>query len=307
MDAEVIATFGRHLLLRTGDGVLRKARPQGRQLEIACGDRVEYTEQAGEPLVIAVHPRQSFLRRSSLRAQSELLAANLTQLVVVVAPLPQPDFFIVDRFLCAAECAGLRSLIVYNKVELADLEVMQEALAPYEKLSYPICRISAAEAAGAPDALGPLRAVLRDQTSVLVGQSGVGKSSLTRLLTSDPADIAIGALIKQEEGRHTTTASRLFECEGAGRIIDSPGVRDFAPAIDDLERTTLGFREVAQLAPQCRFLDCGHMQEPGCAVRDAVETGAVDARRYESYRRLRRLYDQLWKKRPESERAARRR
>lgn len=306
MDAEVIATFGRHLLLRTGDGALRKARPQGRQLEIACGDRVEYTEKAGEALVVAVLPRQSFLRRSSLRAQSEILAANLTQLVIVVAPLPRPDFFVVDRFLCAAECAGLRSLIVYNKQELADVEVMQEALAPYEKLGYSVCRLSAAEAADAPHALDPLRTALRGQTSMLVGQSGVGKSSLTRLLTSDPAEIAIGALIKDEEGRHTTTASRLFECEGAGRIVDSPGVRDFAPAIDDLEPTTLGFREVAQFAPQCRFLDCGHMQEPGCAVQAAVETGAMDERRYESYRRLRRLYDQLWKKRPESERAARR-
>lgn len=306
MDAEVIATFGRHLLLRTGDGALRKARPQGRQLEIACGDRVEYTEKAGEALVVAVLPRQSFLRRSSLRAQSEILAANLTQLVIVVAPLPRPDFFVVDRFLCAAECAGLRSLIVYNKQELADVEVMQEALAPYEKLGYSVCRLSAAEAADTPYALDPLRTALRGHTSMLVGQSGVGKSSLTRLLTSDPAEIAIGALIKDEEGRHTTTASRLFECEGAGRIVDSPGVRDFAPAIDDLEPTTLGFREVAQLAPQCRFLDCGHMQEPGCAVQAAVETGAMDERRYESYRRLRRLYDQLWKRRPESERAARR-
>jgi ribosome biogenesis GTPase len=306
MDAEVIATFGRHLLLRTGDGALRKARPQGRQLEIACGDRVEYTEKAGEALVVAVLPRQSFLRRSSLRAQSEILAANLTQLVIVVAPLPRPDFFVVDRFLCAAECAGLRSLIVYNKQELADVEVMQEALAPYEKLGYSVCRLSAAEAADTPHALDPLRTALRGHTSMLVGQSGVGKSSLTRLLTSDPAEIAIGALIKDEEGRHTTTASRLFECEGAGRIVDSPGVRDFAPAIDDLEPTTLGFREVAQFAPQCRFLDCGHMQEPGCAVQAAVETGAMDERRYESYRRLRRLYDQLWKKRPESERAARR-
>jgi ribosome biogenesis GTPase len=155
-------------------------------------------------------------------------------------------------------------------------------------------------------ALDSLRAALRDHTTILVGQSGVGKSSLTRLLTSDPAQIAVGELIKEEEGRHTTTAARLFDCDGGGRIVDSPGVRDFAPAIDDLEPATLGFREIAQRAPQCRFLDCSHMQEPSCAVRTAVETGAVDARRYESYRRLRRLYDRLWEKRPAGERASRR-
>jgi ribosome biogenesis GTPase len=126
-----------------------------------------------------------------------------------------------------------------------------------------------------------------------VGQSGVGKSSLTRLLTEDSHDIAIGGLMREEEGRHTTTASRLYECTGGGRIIDSPGVRDFAPAIEDLEGSALGFREVEALASHCRFQDCRHMQEPGCAVRAAVEASTMDARRYESYRRMRRLYEQL--------------
>jgi ribosome biogenesis GTPase len=306
VSAEVIATFGRHLLLRTADGAVRMARPQGRHLEIACGDRVECEQNAGEWLATSVCPRQTQLRRSSLRARSEVLAANLTQLAVVLAPLPEPDPFVIDRFVCAAECAGLHVLIVHNKQELADQQSMRIALAPYEALSYAVCGVSAVEAAHSPAALDPLRAALRGHTTIFVGQSGVGKSSLTRLLTSDPAEIAIGALIKQEEGRHTTTAARLFDCDGGGRIIDSPGVRDFAPAIDDLEPKTLGFREIAQRASQCRFLDCSHLQEPGCAVRAAVENGSMDARRYESYRRLRRLYDQLWKKRPEAQRAARR-
>ncbi len=112
--------------------------------------------------------------------------------------------------------------------------------------------------------------------------------------------------MRDEEGRHTTTASRLYECAGGGRVIDSPGVRDFAPAIEDLDPATLGFREVAQLAPGCRFNDCRHMQEPGCAIRGAVEAGAMGERRYESYRRLRRLFEQLWGQRTERERAARR-
>ncbi len=153
----------------------------------------------------------------------------------------------------------------------------------------------------------PLQLALRGHTTILVGQSGVGKSSLTRLVTDEAIDIAIGELMREEEGRHTTTASRLYDCRGGGRIIDSPGVRDFAPAIEDLEPATLGFREVAQLAPQCRFLDCRHMQEPGCAVRArGGRSGAMDARRYESYRRLRRLYEQLWEQRTERERATRR-
>jgi ribosome biogenesis GTPase len=99
--------------------------------------------------------------------------------------------------------------------------------------------------------------------------------------------------MREEEGRHTTTVSRLYDLPGGGKLIDSPGVRDFAPAVDHLDPRHLGFLEVARLAPGCRFLDCRHMREPGCAVRQGVESGSMDARRYESYRRLRRLAEEL--------------
>lgn len=303
MSVEVIATFGRHLLLRDAAGTTHMARPHGRSHEIVCGDRVRCEQVGNETVVVEVLDRDTVLRRTSLRARSEPMAANLTQLAIVVAPQPEPDLFVVDRFISAAECAGLAVLIVCNKSELPGHAVLREMLQPYAALGYAVCDASAGAAAAT---LAPLRAALAGHTTVFAGQSGVGKSSLTRRLTDDPAEIAIGALIRDEEGRHTTTASRLYACDGA-RIIDSPGVRDFAPAIDDLEPSTLGFREVAALAPGCRFLDCSHLQEPDCAVRAAVATGTMDSRRYESYRRLRRLYDQLWEKRPAAQRAARRR
>lgn len=306
MKAEVIATFGRHLLLRDASGATVMARPQGRSHEIVCGDRVHCESPGNETVVVAVLPRDTVLRRTSLRARSEAMAANLTQLAIVVAPQPAPDLFVVDRFISAAECAGLAVLIVCNKRDLPEHAALRQLLQPYAALGYALCEISAARAEADGASLAPLRAALAGHTTVFAGQSGVGKSSLTRRLTADPAEIAIGELIKDEEGRHTTTASRLYDVEG-GRIIDSPGVRDFAPAIDDLDPATLGFREVAGLARDCRFLDCRHLQEPHCAVRAAVESGRMDARRYESYRRLRRLYDQLWEKRPAAERAARRR
>jgi ribosome biogenesis GTPase / thiamine phosphate phosphatase len=302
--AEVIATYGRHLLLRDVTGAHRKARPVGRQLEIVCGDRVQYRVDGEELLVESILPRTSFLRRSTLRGRSEPLAANLSQLAVIVAPVPAPDLFLVDRYLCAAASAPMHAVIVLNKCDLADAAAIRQGLEQYVALGYQVLQVSASK--DAPANLAPLHAALRDQTTIMVGQSGVGKSSLTRLCTSDAADIAIGGLMREEEGRHTTTASRLYDCDSGGRIIDSPGVRDFAPAIDDLERTTLGFREVAALASQCRFLDCTHMQEPQCAVRAGVDAGTVEPRRYESYRRLRRLFDDLWQKRPERERAARR-
>jgi ribosome biogenesis GTPase len=302
--AEVIATYGRHLLLRDAAGTQRMARPVGRQLEIVCGDRVECRVEGEGLLVESILARDSFLRRSTLKGRSEPLAANLSQLAVIVAPVPAPDLFLVDRYLCAAACAPMHAVIVLNKCDLEEAAAVGHDLDQYAALGYEVLQVSATGHALAN--LAPLRNSLRDQTTIMVGQSGVGKSSLTRLCTSDTSDIIIGGLMREEEGRHTTTASRLYDCDDGGRIIDSPGVRDFAPAIDDLERSTLGFREVAKLSPQCRFLDCSHMKEPHCAVRAAVDERSMEPRRYESYRRLRRLYDELWEKRPERERAARR-
>ncbi len=303
VNAEVIASFGRHLLLRDATGQVHKARPMGRSLDIVCGDLVLCADGKGsEVLVQSVLPRRTRLRRSSLRGRSETLAANLTQLAVVVAPLAEPDLFMVDRYISAAECAGLQALIILNKDDLPVPAALATGLDQYKQLGYPVQSVSTHLNLQLPESLG---AALRGHTTVLAGQSGVGKSSLTRLLTADAEPIAIGELLRDEEGRHTTTASRLYECRDGGRVIDSPGVRDFAPAIDDLEATALGFREVALLAPGCHFQDCRHLQEPRCAVRDAVAAGTMDARRYESYRRLRRLHEQLWEQRTPGERARR--
>jgi ribosome biogenesis GTPase len=290
LNAEVIATYGRHLLVRDAQGNVQGARPIGRALGIVCGDRVRCESQAGELLVAEVLPRASLLRRSSLRGDGEPVAANITQLAVVVAPLPATDLFMLDRYLCAAECRGLAALVVINKDDLPGFAALCESLEAFVALGYRLLPVNAGNGAAG---VGALREALPGHTTILVGQSGVGKSSLTRLLTDDSHDITIGGLVRDEEGRHTTTASRLYDCAGGGRIIDSPGVRDFAPAIEDLDPAALGFREVARLAGGCRFQDCRHMQEPACAVREAVASGAMDARRYESYRRLRRLYEQL--------------
>jgi ribosome biogenesis GTPase / thiamine phosphate phosphatase len=287
--ARVTVTHRRLLQVRAEDGREAVARPARRELSIVCGDFVhcELDARHGELNVVAVEPRSSALYRANARGGSELIAANLSLLLVVVAPLPQPDFFVVDRYLCAAQCAGLAAAVMLNKSELAIDAGIEQELANYRAAGYLCLRVSALQQA----AMDELSALLLQQTAMLVGQSGVGKSSLLRQLVPGSA-APIGELIRDDEGRHTTTATRLYEVAGGGQIIDSPGVRDFAPAIDRLNGSDLGFREIEALAPRCRFADCRHLREPDCAVRTAIGAGFSE-RRYESYRRLRRLYERL--------------
>lgn len=289
-DADVIAAFGRHLIVRAADARELQARPAGRRLSIVCGDRVrcERDRAHDEVLAVEVLRRTTLLARANLRGESEPVVANITQLVVVIAPLPQPDFFIVDRYLCAATAAGITGSIAVNKSDLEANKVDADELAAYTAAGYRHISCSANSGAG----LESLRALLAGAVSVLVGQSGVGKSSMVSALLPQVA-ISTGELVRDEEGRHTTTASRAYPLPSGGTLIDSPGVRDFAPAIEQLDAQTLGFPEVDQLAAGCRFQDCRHLQEPACAVIAAVEAGGFSARRYESYRRLRRRYNDL--------------
>ena len=293
-EAQVVATYGRQLRVRDGTGAEHAARPpgrvQGRALEIVCGDRVRCRPDAlhNELHVTALLPRDTALHRSNLRGTAEPVVANITRLLVVLAPRPQPDLFVVDRYLAAAGSAGIEAALVLNKSDLGMETQLAEELAALERLGYACVACCARESGG----LRALENLCTRGTAALVGQSGVGKSSILRGLLPG-ADVAIGELLRNEEGRHTTTAARMFDLAGGGRLIDSPGVRDFAPAIDRLEPRSLGFREVEGRAAQCRFADCRHMREPGCAVRAASESGLIQARRYESYRRLRRLFEEL--------------
>ena len=290
-EARVIAAFGRHLLVRSTAGVQLRARPFGRALTIVCGDQVRCLVGAHheEVHVTEVLPRRTALYRSSLRGAAEPVVANLTHLLVVLAPLPVPDFFVIDRYLAAASAGGIAATLVVNKSDLGADAALAAELATYAAIGYGAVSASAETPAGADE----LRAALAPGAiGALVGQSGVGKSALVRRLVPD-VEIAIGELVREEDGRHTTTAARLYDLPHGAALIDSPGVRDFAPAVGALDERTLGFLDVERLAAGCRFADCRHMREPGCAVQEAAASGALPARRYESYRRLRRLYEDL--------------
>jgi ribosome biogenesis GTPase / thiamine phosphate phosphatase len=298
-EALVTAAFGRHLLVRTLAGEELKARPFGRGLSVVCGDRVRCRMDGGtaaggssaggaETHVLEVLPRTSSLFRSNARGGSEPVVANLSLLMIVIAPTPVPDLFVVDRYLSAALSAGIPAILIVNKRELGVTPELRAELDAFRAAGYDSAQCSARSDEG----IGALLELCSGKVATLVGQSGVGKSSLVHRLVPH-ANVEVGDLVREEDGRHTTTASRLFDLPRGGHLIDSPGVRDFAPAIDRLDAAHLGFIEVARLAPECRFQDCRHMREPACAVRAATESGAMSARRYESYRRLRRLHEEL--------------
>jgi ribosome biogenesis GTPase / thiamine phosphate phosphatase len=291
-DARVTATFGRHLLVRDSAGKELRARPFGRGLTLVCGDNVRcrVDPHHDEVHVLELLPRRAALYRSNLRGLSEPVVANLTRLLVVLAPVPAPDLFVVDRYLAAAASGGISGTLVVNKMELGIGDELRAQLDVFDKVGYQWIPCSVRTG----DGIDGLLDRCAGDIAALVGQSGVGKSSIVKRLIPS-AEVETGSLVREEEGRHTTTASRLFDLAHGGHLIDSPGVRDFAPAIDRLDSRSLGFVDVERLAPGCRFADCRHMREPGCAVRGAAEdgTGAMDARRYESYRRLRRLFEDL--------------
>ncbi|HEY8507780.1 MAG TPA: ribosome small subunit-dependent GTPase A [Steroidobacteraceae bacterium] len=300
--ARVIAVFGRDLLVRDAEGAQLRARVFGRRLSAVCGDEVRCEKDArhGQVHVVEVLPRRTALYRANARGEPEPVVANISQLLVVLAPLPVPDFYMLDRYISAAESTGIAATLVLNKSELEVDEELRTELDAYARIGYRTLSCSARTGAGIED----LEAACIGSVSVLVGQSGVGKSSLVHRLLPE-AEVAIGELTRDAEGRHSTTTARAFELPRGGQLIDSPGVRDYAPAIEQLDERNLGFVEIAQRAPNCRFHDCRHLREPGCAVREAAEAGEIHARRYESYRRLRRLREQLaesrgpgWKPKP---------
>ena len=293
-DAQIVAVFGRDLLVRDAAGNELRARPKGRRMNIVCGDDVlcERGVAQDEVTVVEARPRRTALYRSNTRGEAEPIVANISQLFVVLAPKPAPDLFVVDRYVAAATSAGIAATLVLNKHDLPMDDELRAALTAYEQAGYRALTCSA-KAGDGVDALIETSAGL---VAALVGQSGVGKSSLVRKLIPQ-SQPAIGELDRDEEGRHTTTTSRMFDLPKGGHLIDSPGVRDFAPAIEKLDARTLGFAEVDRLAPGCKFQDCQHMREPSCAVQKAAESGALNARRYESYRRMRRLFDELTKAR----------
>jgi ribosome biogenesis GTPase len=275
-------------LVQAATGLVRCGL-KGRKLRVVCGDRViwGYPPAADGPSVESVEPRRNLIERIDSRGRAEPVAANIDKLVMVVAPQPTTDWFLVDRYWAGAVLKDLEALIIVNKQDLGT-DAIEPQLDEYRKLNMTCVEVSCQAAAGIAD----LERLLTGSVSLLVGQSGVGKSSLVNALVPEAA-AQTAELTRDDEGRHTTTTARWYQLAPTSAIIDAPGVRDFAPPAHLVRAAERGFIEIHERSMNCRFKDCRHMEEPGCAVRTAVINQQISTRRYESYRRLFRLYEKL--------------
>lgn len=278
-NATVIASYGHRIRLRLDDSSEIDARPKGKRLRVVCGDRVAAEALPGESdwLVSHVGDRRNSLTRPSSRGDTEILAANIDLVFVVTAAIPVPDWFIVDRYLCAAANMAADATVVFNKI---DQQAPDDTLREFAGIGYPAIACSAKTGQG----IDAIRGSLDKRTAIFVGQSGVGKSSIINCLAEGDSQ-RIGAISrKSREGRHTTANAIMLAASG-GAVIDSPGVRDYAPALSSAADVIRGFRDIEKCGHHCRFANCRHLREPGCEVKAAVERGDILRRRYDSYKR----------------------
>lgn len=285
LDGLVVASYGKRfgVEIKSDDGESRviSCVTRGKKTDLACGDQVQVRMTSpNEAVVEKLKPRQSLLYRSN-SMRSKMLAANVTQVIIVLATTPSFYEELLNRCLLAAETANIRAVIVLNKCDLGDAEAVLARLEPYTALGYTIQALSAHQD------ITPLRQWLKGEVSVLVGQSGMGKSTIINQLLP-------GLQVRTQEvssvldsGKHTTTAAHLYHLDAESALIDSPGLQEFGLHHLGPDELEMAFREFRPFLGKCRFANCRHLKEPGCAIHEAVASGAITARRLDYYQQLR--------------------
>ena len=286
----VITHHGKELIVHSDNGETINCQMRQNLGTIVCGDHVvfEFVNSDSAPktgVVVALAQRNNILQKSGFGGKAKAVAANIDQVIVVCSLVPKPNSYLIDRYLVAAENLPATPLVVINKIDLLDEEnerVVNDINSIYETIGYRVLETSATRNTG----LEELQSMLAGATSILVGLSGVGKSSLVKDLLPD-IDIRIGEISQaSKEGKHTTTVSTLYFLPSGGQLIDSPGVRDFSPINLDREQILNGFVELKPYRGKCKFTNCRHSNEPGCAITEALEKGEVNAQRVNSFRKM---------------------
>lgn len=285
----VISHFGRQLIIEDTNGLNHQCKLRQNLGNIACGDRVLFqadeSNESHHGVVVAIDERDNLLEKTGFGGKAKPVAANIDQVIIVCAVEPEPNHYLIDRYIVATENLPATPVIVLNKVDVDTDKAKQleaELDAVYGKIGYRVIATSATEGTG----FSELDETLKDRTSIFVGLSGVGKSSLVKILLPDE-EIRIGDTSKATgEGKHTTTVSSLYHLDNDGDIIDSPGVRDFTPNNTDSSEIEHGFIELRRFQGSCKFSNCGHDKEPGCAINQALTDGKVLKSRVDSFKKM---------------------
>ena len=281
-----IARIGKTLMVEDDELQLHRCSVRQNLGAVVCGDDVVWEPTtSGEGVVAAIQPRKNLLTRPDRYGKAKAVAANIDVLLVVNAAKPALDTHLLDHYLVATELLAVEAVIVFNKMDLCsetELKTVRQQLRIYEQLGYPVQYTDAKQRRG----VNELEAQLNGKTGIVVGLSGVGKSSLIKALLPD-AELRIGQISAASGlGRHTTTSAQLFHLPSGGDIIDSPGVREFGLWQTDAKHIAQGFTEFHPYLGRCRFRDCLHVDEPGCAIAEAAEAGEINSIRLQSYRRM---------------------
>jgi len=287
---QIVTNYGQTLLVEDNNKTLYRCVARQNLGAIVCGDRVIW--QAGENnqgVIVAVEERDSLLQKPGFGGKLKPMAANIDQIVIVSAVQPPPNPYLIDRYLIAAQNLPATPIILINKMDLLDdnnKANIEKIINDYQSIGYRVITTSSIDNEGFEELL----AALTTHTSIFVGLSGVGKSSLINQLMPE-LDIRVGVLSEASgEGKHTTTSSNLYHLPCEGKLIDSPGVRDFGLWNSSEDDILNGFVELREYIGHCKFSNCSHLKEPNCAIKQALADNKISQQRFDNYQKIVREY-----------------